>query len=88
MIVKEKKLMELYAEILSAALQYSKVEVSFPGGASLQDVVEGQCYAAICKIRQIIADPALDDPDCFRKIEEIVSALNAFGIDTGSRHDF
>ena len=76
--------MELYAEILSAALQYSKVEVSFPGGASLQ----GQCYAAICKIRQIIADPALDDPDCFRKIEEIVSALNAFGIDTGSRHDF
>jgi len=80
--------MELYAEILSAALRYGKVEVSFPGGASLQEIVVGQCYAAVCKIRQIIADPALDDPDCFRKIEEIVSALNTFGIDTGCRHDF
>jgi len=80
--------MELYAEILSAALHYGKVEVSFPGGASLQNVIEGQCYAALCKIRQIIADPELDDPDCFRKIEEIVSTLNALGISTGGRHDF
>jgi len=80
--------MELYAEILSAALQYGKVEVTFPDGASLQGVIEGQCYAALFKIRQVIADPALNDPDCFRKIEEIISALNALNIDTGSRHDF
>ena len=79
--------MDMYAEILSTALRYGKIEVTFPGGANIQDILEGQCYAALYKIRQIVADPALDDPSCFRKIEEIVNTLDFLGISAGGRHD-
>lgn len=38
-------------------------------------------------IREILNDDTLDDPECFYKIEAIVSAFHRRGIDV-SRHDF
>lgn len=38
-------------------------------------------------IRHILDDDSLDDPECFHKIEAIVSAFHRHGI-SSSRHDF
>ena len=43
---------------------------------------------ALLKIRDILADDALDDPACFARIEAIVSLLEDLGIGCGGRHDF
>ena len=40
------------------------------------------------KIKAIVDDDSLDDPSCFMKIEEVLSALEAIGSDGGFRHDF
>lgn len=43
---------------------------------------------ALLRIRDILADGSLSDPDCFSKIEAIVSLLEELGVDCGGRHDF
>ena len=43
---------------------------------------------ALLKIRDILADDTLDDPACFRRIEQIVEVYEALGPGGGSRHDF
>lgn len=43
---------------------------------------------ALWKIREILADDTVDDPECFRRIEAIVSLLEDLGISCGGRHDF
>lgn len=50
---------------------------------------EAQCEAVhlLEEIRCILDNDTLDDPECFYKIEAIVSAFHAHGIDT-TRHDF
>lgn len=53
-----------------------------------QKAVENECYKALQKIKAIISDDSLDDPECFIKIEEIVCALEAIGSSGSSRHDF
>ena len=47
-----------------------------------------RCMEILERIRMIIADESLDDPECFQKIEAIVCELERNGIDCGSRHDF
>lgn len=51
-------------------------------------LLECKCYQTIQTIQQIVADDGLDDPECFRRIEEIVCALEDLGIGGGGRHDF
>lgn len=48
----------------------------------------GDSYKALEKIRAILADDALSDAECFRKIEAIVCILEELGGDGGGRHDF
>ena len=43
---------------------------------------------ALWKIREILADDTLEDPECFQRIEAIVSLLEDMGISCGGRHDF
>lgn len=47
------------------------------------------CEALILleRIRSILDDDILDDPECFRRIEAIVDAFDASGIPT-ARHDW
>ena len=53
-----------------------------------------RCLAAdassrtLWKIREILADDTLEDPECFQRIEAIVSLLEDMGISCGGRHDF
>ena len=81
--------MELFAELLVKALENGKVEVTFPDlKLDPIELVEMRSYAALCKIKEIIQDPNLDDPECFTKIEEIICTLEFMGSDGGFRHDF
>jgi len=50
--------------------------------------LENRCAAVLERIRRIVADDSLDDPECFRRIEQIVCELESNGIDCGTRHDF
>ena len=50
--------------------------------------LESDCMAALGKIRAVLADDSLDDPECFERIERIVSEMEGLGIDCGARHDF
>lgn len=67
--------MDVYGEILQAK--------------HLRDAyVEMRCYAAVKKIKAVIMDDSLADPECFQKVEEIICALEDIGLACGSRHDF
>ena len=81
--------MELYKEILAHALAYGEVKVTFENpNMDIPQIVEGQCYQALQKIKAIIADDSLEDDVCFLKIEEIVCVLEEIGSSGGGRHDF
>ena len=81
--------MELFSEILINALEGGKIEVTFPDlPLPPEELVEMRCYAALRKIKAIVEDRELDDPECFHKIEEIVAVLEDLGSSGGARHDF
>ena len=50
--------------------------------------LENRCFEVLERIREIVADDELDDPECFQRIEQIVCELEIIGVDCGSRHDF
>ena len=50
--------------------------------------LENRCFEVLARIREILADDSLDDPECFQRIEKIVCELENIGVDCGSRHDF
>ena len=81
--------MDLYKEILIQALAHQEAEVRFPNlSISGEALVHSICYQALVRIRDIVRDEALSDPECFDRVEEIVRALEAAGSDGGFRHDF
>ena len=80
---------DLLADILSQAIATGKIQISFSGmDRTIAEVVEGECFRAIQKIKAIIDDDSLDDRECFYKIEEIICALEGLGSNGGNRHDF
>lgn len=54
---------------------------------SCHDIYQ-KCYEILSEIVDVIKDETLSDPECFQRIETIVSILNKNGIDTDGRHDF
>ena len=48
-------------------------EVTLSLSQETMDLVEKRCFVLLERIRQILADDTLDDPECFQRIEEIVS---------------
>lgn len=48
---------------------------------------KGEAVLILEKIRVILDDPSLDDPECFQKIEAIVDTFHDAGIST-VRHDW
>ncbi len=81
--------MDLFKEILINLLAKEDIKIEFKGlNTDINKVVEGECYKALSRIRDIICDESLDDSDCFNKIEEIVVLFEKLGIESGSRHDF
>lgn len=48
---------------------------------------EKKAIEALEEIRRVLDDDSLEDPECFRRIDAIVSALDSHGIYT-HRHDW
>ena len=82
--------MELFQEILCHVLANESVHASFPGllNTDAASIVELECYKALRKIKAILDDDALEDIECFHKIEEIICVLEDLGSSGGSRHDW
>ena len=78
--------MDLYEEILRKALEQG--EIRWSADKDPAEYVEMVCYRTLIRIREIVADDSLSDPECFGQIEEIVCALEGIGSDGGFRHDF
>ena len=80
---------ELLGDIVARSIAAGKIQVSLSGtDCTVAEVIEGACYQALKKIKDILEDDTLDDPECFYKIEEIVCALEEIGSNGGNRHDF
>lgn len=78
--------MELWQEILAEELTGRIKNEILPIPA--QKIVEGKCYCALQKIKEILEDDRLDDRECFFKIEEVVKVFEELGSGVQGRHDF
>ena len=80
---------DLFNDIFIESIAAGKIQISFSGmDRTVAEVVEGECFQAIKKIKAILDDETLDDPECFHRIEKIVCVLEEIGSNGGSRHDF
>ncbi len=52
----------------------------------VQDI-NSRAVSLLADIQKVLNDPALDDPECFQRIDAIVDAFHRYGLST-SRHDF
>lgn len=69
--------MKLCTEILAYYLSKESAQIMFPElQLNAKEIVQLQCYQALCKIRDIIHDDTLEDAECFQRIEAIVCANN------------
>lgn len=76
---------ELYLKILAEYYaEFGDLEKRVDGTKIVQD----RCYQALCRIKEILEDDSLEDPECFWRIEEIVMVFEELGSDAGPRHDF
>ena len=81
--------MKVFTQLFIKALERQKVEVRFPDvEPDLSEKIESVSLATLRRIREIVMDDMLDDPECFTKIEEIICTLEFMGSDGGFRHDF
>ncbi len=80
--------MELYQEMMIHLLAKENIQITFSKDLLLEEQLSSVCYRALCEIKEILEDTALDDRDCFLKIERIVRVFEDIGSSCGSRHDF
>ena len=78
-----------YQELVARLAENEKVEVTLPGiKTPLEEMVEARCLDILWKIKEVIDDESLNDPECFQKIESIIQLLEDAGSSGGVRHDF
>lgn len=81
--------MDLITQLFTKALENQKITVSFADESfDIQKSLESASVAALGRIREILNDATLEDPECFKKIEAIVCEYEALGLHCGDRHDF
>ena len=81
--------MDFYLDLLAKILSKGEMGIHFSGMELDADrLVEMKCYEALCKIKAIVEDDAIEDPECFMRVEEIICTLEELGSGGGGRHDF
>ena len=81
--------MDLYQEILIHLLCGQEMKIGFPNlEGNIQALLDSACYQTLEKIKEVIHDDSLDDPECFAKIEKIICLYESIGSSGGDRHDF
>jgi len=79
----------LLEELLLAAVRDGNIRVNCSFEAEeLEKIVNGKCYEILCEIQKIVRDDTIDDPECFKKVEELVCLFEREGLGAGGRHDF
>lgn len=74
----------LYAKVLGAqALNFLKSNEP----QTLAELADHEAMVLLEKVRGILDDSRLDDPECFQKIEALVDAFSEAGISV-ARHDW
>ena len=79
--------MELWRELIISGLQNEDVEYDTINDKILIDIIENKSYSILQQIKQTLEDEALQDEDCFIKIEEILKVLEENNVFC-DRHDF
>ena len=82
---------EIYAQILAKVLIDAGASIIIGGEDSnhmIASMAEKECCKALREIRRVLDDHALDDRDCFDRIEKNVSVCEGLEFGGGSRHDF
>ena len=78
-----------YQELVARLAENEKVEVTLLGiKTPLEEMVAARCFDILWKIKEVIDDESLNDPECFQKIESIIQLLEDAGSSGGVRHDF
>lgn len=68
---------------------YEEIKRSLEASVQVtEEDVYRKSYDILCRIVEIIRDESTDDPECFMRIDRIITLLNKDDIDTGARHDF
>ena len=68
---------------------FDEIKNSLTATSAVSDIeVYKISYEILCGIVEILRDDDTEDPECFMRIDRMVSLLNSHDIDTGARHDF
>ena len=82
-------IMDLLYEILARIIEQEAAKtMSSDLRIRALEMVDMQCYWTLKKIKAIIEDESLDDPECFLRVEAIINAIEDVGVACGARHDF
>ena len=81
--------MELYEDILLYKLNnLQNIDQLADLLSNASSVITDECYQTLKKIKAVIEDDNLSDPECFAKIEQIIRLFEEIGSNGGNRHDF
>ncbi len=68
---------------------YDEIKNSLAQNTQVNDIdIYKKSYELLCAILDIIRNDNIDDPECFMRIDRIITLMNDNDIDTGARHDF
>ena len=80
--------MNLFVQVLAKLLEKEEMVVTCPNlTLSAAELVEMRCFLALQEIKAIMTDD-ISDPECFKRIEMIISTFEELGSGCGPRHDF
>ena len=80
--------MELFREVLAQLISEGAARPDPGLEARIERAIEMRCCKALEKIKAVVCDDSLSDPECFEKIERILCALEEAGVSGGARHDW
>lgn len=74
------------SEVL-AAQAIGREVLKYMGAERFSSIVHSDAVQVLDQIQSVLDDDSLDDPECFQKIEAIVTAFQRYGLPV-ARHDF
>lgn len=78
--------MDILMRVLADKLEKGEIKLEIDREVTAE--IEKECMEVLGRIRAILADESIEDPECFERIEQIVCAMETIGLNCGSRHDY
>jgi hypothetical protein len=78
--------MDILMRVLADKLEKGEIKLEIDREVTAE--IEKECMEVLGRIRAILADESIEDPECFERIEQIVCAMESIGLNCGSRHDY